>query len=108
MEIDNDSGQNISLLRLKGKLDFTSSSEFEQKFNIMVSEGGKKFIFDLSEVDYMSSAGLRLLLIATKKTNGNIVLNCVKDSVKQVIDIAGFISMFKFSNNIDEAADMLK
>jgi anti-anti-sigma factor len=108
MEMDNNKQDNISLLRLKGKLDFTTSSEFEQKFNIMVSEGGKKFIFDLSEVNYMSSAGLRLLLIATKKTKGNIVLNCVQDSVKQVIEIAGFLSMFRYSNNIDEAANLLK
>lgn len=102
---DND---NISLLRLKGKLDFTTATEFEQKFNIMVSEGGKKFIFDLTEVDYMSSAGLRLLLIAIKKTKGNIVLNGVRDSVKQVIEIAGFISMFQFSSDIDEAANLLR
>lgn len=98
---------NISLLRLKGKLDFTTATEFEQKFNIMVSEGGRKFIFDMSEVDYMSSAGLRLLLIAIKKTKGNIILNGVRDSVKQVIEIAGFKSMFKFSKDIDEAASLL-
>ena len=107
MEMSNND-DNISLIRLQGKLDFTTSSEFEQKFNIMLSEGGKKFIFDLSEVDYMSSAGLRLLLIATKKTKGNIVLNSVKDSVKQVIEIAGFLSMFKFSEDIDEAASLLR
>ena len=105
MEMQNK--DNISLLRLQGKLDFTTATEFEQKFNIMISEGGKKFIFDLSEVDYMSSAGLRLLLIATKKTKGSIVLNGVRDSVKQVIEIAGFLSMFQFSSDIDEAAKLL-
>lgn len=108
MESDNKNKGNISLLRLKGKLDFITSSEFEQKFNIMVNEGGEKFIFDFSEVDYMSSAGLRLLLIATKKTKGNIVLNAVKDTVKQVIEIAGFVSMFKFSDTEEQAVEMLK
>ena len=58
MESNNENKENISLLRLKGKLDFTTSTEFEQKFNIMVNEGGEKFILDFNEVTYMSSAGL--------------------------------------------------
>ncbi|NIP30075.1 MAG: anti-sigma factor antagonist [Candidatus Dadabacteria bacterium] len=107
MESTNENQQNISLLRLKGKLDFTTSTEFEQKFNIMLNEGGEKFILDFSEVEYMSSAGLRFLLIASKKTRGGVVLCKVSDSVKQVIEIAGFVSMFKFSNNQDEAVEML-
>ena len=50
MESNNENKDNISLLRLKGKLDFTTSSEFEKKFNIMINEGGEKFIVDFSEV----------------------------------------------------------
>lgn len=107
MESNNENQQNISLLRLKGKLDFTTSSEFEHKFNIMLNEGGNKFILDFSEVNYMSSAGLRFLLIALKKTKGGVVLCGVSDSVKQVIEIAGFASMFKYSNNQDEAVQIL-
>jgi len=107
MEYNKETQENISLIRLKGKLDFTTSSEFEQKFNIMVNEGGKKFILDFNEVTYMSSAGLRFLLIASKKTNGKIVLCAVNDPVKQVIEIAGFASMFKFSNNEQEAIEIL-
>ena len=107
MESNNENKENISLLRLKGKLDFTTSTEFEQKFNIMVNEGGEKFILDFNEVTYMSSAGLRFLLIALKKTKGKVVLFGVNDSVKQVIEIAGFVSMFKFSNSQDEAVEIL-
>jgi anti-anti-sigma factor len=107
MESNNENQQNISVLRLKGKLDFTTSTEFEQKFNIMLNEGGEKFILDFSEVDYMSSAGLRFLLIASKKTRGKVVLCGAKDSVKQVIEIAGFVSMFKFSSSQDEALEIL-
>ena len=103
----NNENNNILLLRLQGKLDFTTSTEFEQKFNIMLNEGGKKFILDFSEVSYMSSAGLRFLLIASKKTRGKVVLYEVKDSVKQVIEIAGFVSMFKFSSSQDEAVEIL-
>ena len=103
----NNENNNILLLRLQGKLDFTTSTEFEQKFNIMLNEGGKKFILDFSEVSYMSSAGLRFLLIASKKTRGKVVLYGVKDSVKQVIEIAGFVSMFKFSSSQDEAVEIL-
>ncbi len=107
MESNNETQENISLLRLKGKLDFITSSEFEQKFNIMVNEGVEKFILDFSEVSYMSSAGLRFLLIASKKTKGKVVLFGVNDAVKQVIEIAGFVSMFKFSRSQDEAVEIL-
>ncbi len=99
--------ENISLLRLQGKLDFTTATEFEQKFNIMISEGGEKFILDFAEVNYMSSAGLRFLLIASKKTKGNVVLCSVNDSVKQVIEIAGFAAMFKYAHNWDQAVELL-
>ncbi|NIS09430.1 MAG: STAS domain-containing protein [Candidatus Dadabacteria bacterium] len=107
MESENENPENISLLRLQGKLDFTSATEFEQKFNIMLNEGGQKFILDFSDVEYMSSAGLRFLLIASKKTKGNVVLCSVKDSVKQVIEIAGFASMFNFAHNQDQAVEIL-
>ena len=103
----NNKNNSISLLRLQGKLDYTTSTEFEQKFNIMLNEGGEKFILDFSEVSYMSSAGLRFLLIASKKTKGKVVLYGVKDTVKQVIEIAGFVSMFKFSHSQDEAVEIL-
>jgi anti-sigma B factor antagonist len=55
--------------------------------------GAKNMIFDFKELEYISSAGLRVILKATKemkRTNGMIVLCSMQDYVREVFEIAGF------------------
>lgn len=78
-----------------GRVDTLTSPELEQA---VVLDGVDELVFDLAEVDYVSSAGLRVLLSAQKKMAGKVmkIVNA-KPVVKEVFDITGFSDIFTFS-----------
>ena len=78
-------------LTLSGRLDTNSSPALEAELKQSVG-GGKELIFDFSGVEYISSAGLRVLLAAQKVMNrqGSMKLIGVNDDVMEVFEITGF------------------
>ena len=84
--------ETVSLtMKLGGRLDTTTAPELEKAFeeNMDVS---KDLILDMKELEYISSAGLRVLLAAQKKMNqsGKMKLTGVSDEVMEVFEITGF------------------
>jgi anti-sigma B factor antagonist/stage II sporulation protein AA (anti-sigma F factor antagonist) len=82
-----------ALLRLSGKLDAATSPNLEKKIEAAIQEGVKFIFLDFSDVDYMSSAGMRLLLSTTKKmkaNKGDLILFSIEDEVMEIIKMAGF------------------
>ena len=79
---------------LEGRLDTTTSPQLEAELKQSVS-GMKELIFDFSGVEYISSAGLRVLLAAQKVMNrqGSMKLTGVNDNVLEVFEITGFIDI---------------
>ena len=78
-----------------GRVDTITSPELEAA---IVLDGVEELVFDLSQVDYISSAGLRVLLSAQKKmaTKSMKIANA-KPAVKEVFDITGFSDIFTFA-----------
>lgn len=78
-------------LALSGRLDTNSSPSLEAELKQSVG-GVKELIFDFSEVEYISSAGLRILLAAQKVMNrqGSMKLISVSADVMEVFEITGF------------------
>lgn len=78
-------------MKLGGRLDTTTAPELEKAFeeNMDVS---KDLILDMKELEYISSAGLRVLLAAQKRMNqsGKMKLTGVSDEVMEVFEITGF------------------
>ncbi len=106
MEITENKRGDIFILTLNGRLDSITSNKFEEKFLSLLSKEEKKVVVDCSQLDYISSAGLRVLLMVSKRlrvANGKIVLSSLKDQVKEVFDIAGFSSIFTIFKSQDEA-----
>lgn len=94
--VESRSGAQTELF-LKGRLDAVSCKDLEQKFTSCFEAGVVDFTLDLSKLDYISSAGLRVLLWARKNTagkNGQIVLRAPNDRVQTVIDLSGLASFF--------------
>ena len=97
MEIVQHTNADITILVLTGRLDVTTTPMLEAKFDAVFASGAKKILIDCTELDYISSAGLRALLTAAKtakKTNGRIVLASLNKNVKQIFEISGFTSIF--------------
>ena len=78
-----------------GRVDTITSPELEAA---IVLDGVEELVFDLAQVDYISSAGLRVLLSAQKKMAGkSMKIANAKPAVKEVFDITGFSDIFTFA-----------
>ena len=77
-------------ITVEGRLDTNTSPELEAALKEL--EGVKKLIFDFEKLEYISSAGLRILLACQKKMNlqGSMVVKNVNAQVREVLDITGF------------------
>lgn len=118
MEITENRTADIVTLGLSGKLDGTTAKAFEEKILGQIESGDRRFIIDLAQLDYISSAGLRVFALAGKRldsTNGKLVLcgfkktipystlNRLHDPVREAFDIAGFSSIFSSYGSHDDA-----
>jgi anti-sigma B factor antagonist len=93
------SGQEI-VLSLAGRLDTTTSPQLAGELDTVYGEGARSLVFDLKELDYISSAGLRVLLIAQKRLSaqgGTVAVTGAAGSVREVMDITGFSEIFGIS-----------
>ena len=81
-------------IELEGRLDTTTSPELEEELKKVLPEL-TELIFDLSKLEYISSAGLRVLLSAQKTMNrqGKMCVSGANDTVAEIFDITGFSSI---------------
>jgi anti-sigma B factor antagonist len=108
MEVIEKRQDGISVVRLLGRLDSNTSPDFEQKLFEVIEDGEKSVIVDFEELDYISSAGLRVLLKAAKelkRSQGKIVLCSMKDYIKEVFEIAGFVALFPIVPSMGDAIE---
>jgi anti-sigma B factor antagonist len=106
MDIIEEKQGGIDIFKLNGRLDSNTSHGFEQKLFDAISNGSKQLVVDFKDLDYISSAGLRVILKATKalkREEGRIMLCSMQDYVKEVFEIAGFDTFLPIVNNRDEA-----
>ncbi len=110
-------------LGLSGRLDTTTAKAFEEKILGLIESGDRRFIIDLAQLDYVSSAGLRVFALAAKRlnsANGKLVLcgfkktipyntlNRIPDPVREAFDIAGFSTIFSSYGSQDDAIKSLQ
>ena len=85
-------GNNITLA-VAGRLDTITSVQLSNEFEKIFAEGASNLLLDFKELDYISSAGLRILLVAQKQVTSlgtKMEISGVSDSVKDVFNITGF------------------
>lgn len=84
---------NVTLI-VSGRLDTTTAPDLEKELESILVET-KELVFDMSELEYISSAGLRVLLKAQKIMNsqGNMKVVHVNESIMEVFEITGFLDI---------------
>jgi len=110
MEITEERRENILILRVIGRLDASTSKTMEERLLSIIDSGEGRLVIELSQLDYISSAGLRVFLLAAKRmgyTNGRMILCSLKNAVKQVFDIAGFSTFLTLAGSTEEAINNL-
>lgn len=110
IDISEDRRTGAVVLALSGKLDAMTAKTFEDKIMAEIDSGDRRFVIDLSQLEYVSSSGLRVFLLAAKRLHsagGKIVLCSLKEHVRQVFDFAGFSSILSLYGSRDEALKAL-
>lgn len=104
----NSEEQGSRLLALRGRIDSASAAVFEQAVLDLFAVPGRRAVLDFSAVDYISSAGLRVVLMAAKRARqgqGRLLLCGLLPHVREVFEISGFL---KIIDAVDERAAALR
>jgi anti-sigma B factor antagonist len=109
MKLETSEENGIGTARLEGSLDGKTAPEVREQLRPFLA-ANSKLILDLTKVDYLSSAGLRLLLLlyrefAAKK--GKVVLLGVSDDIRTVMSHTGFLNFFTLASSESEARQAL-
>jgi anti-anti-sigma factor len=94
------------VLRGVGRLDSNTSDEFHALVAERLRSGVSRLVIDLTGVDYVSSAGLRVLLLAAKsleESGGRLALAGLNPSVKQVFALSGLLKIFTVEADAESA-----
>ena len=97
------------VVTVDGRMDAVSAPEFEQFLNGLIDEGALKVIVDFEGLDYISSAGLRSVLITAKKIqskSGEILIVSLHDTVKEIFEISGFSTIIPIHTSVDAALEI--
>ncbi|WP_031528069.1 STAS domain-containing protein [Dyadobacter crusticola] len=110
MKVTTTEQDDITVLQVTGDIDSKTAPEFERNART-ATDSSKKIAIDLTEVEFMSSAGLRVLLMVYRNIraqNGNVILVGVSEDIQDVMSTTGFINFFTIVEKLDEALVILK
>jgi len=106
MDITHKQVGTVTVIAVKGSIDAITSPDITKHIQQQVVNGNVNLVMDLSGVDYTSSAGLRVLLGATKDTrskNGDIRLTGIQPDVQKVLKLSGFLNILKTFDDVNAA-----
>ncbi len=107
MEIKEEKRGEVKVIGLRGRLDAATSPDVERRLLAMVAQGEVRIAFDLSRLTYISSMGLRVLMVVAKQvqnSGGRLALATLNDTVREIFNLAGFTCLFSVFQTVDEAA----
>lgn len=110
MEINSKKIDDVLIVTIKGRLDALTATDLEEAVCKYINDGELKIVFDFSDLEYISSAGLRAILYAAKKLkaiDGAIAFACISGMISEVFEISGFGTMFDIYSSALGAAETL-
>ncbi len=106
MEIKDRKINDITVVGFAGSIDSLTAQQISAHMDGLIAGGASKIVADFSQVDYTSSAGLRVVLLAAKAARGNggdLFLAGVQKQVEKVLSLTGFTSIIKLFPDVDSA-----
>ena len=90
---------NSLTIALEGRLDTTTAPDLETEVKNSVA-GIAELVFDFAQLEYISSAGLRVLLSSQKimNTQGNMIVKNANDNIKEIFEVTGFSDILTIEN----------
>jgi anti-sigma B factor antagonist len=106
MDISREAYKRVTVITVTGRVDSSTADQFEAAVNEELKSGQRNLIFDLNQVDFLSSAGLRILVMSRKeaqKGGGVVRLAQPSERVKETLEIAGLDVLFESFPSREEA-----
>jgi anti-sigma B factor antagonist len=101
----------VLIIFLQGRLDVHKSLEVEQEINELIEKGEKKLLFNLKELSYLSSSGLRVFIATLRKLkeiNGVLKITEIQSNVAKIFKIVEFDDIFEMYPNPESALESFK
>ena len=108
MNVETNQTGSTAVAAVSGRVDSANAKEFEEELSAIIDKGATGLVVDCGELNYISSAGLRVFLIAIRKTSaagGGLALCRVPDHINEVLEISGFSRLAKVFDTVEEARD---
>lgn len=106
MEIKDSQVADVTILSVSGSIDTITAPALTNYIKNHIEKGNVKLVADIKDVDYTSSAGLRVLLGAVKETrskNGDMRLANIQPDVQKVLALSGFVHILKTFSDVESA-----
>jgi anti-anti-sigma factor len=107
MQLQNERHGASLVVRVSGRLDAVTTPAFEAHCQQALAQGERALILDFGPLEYLSSAGLRGVLAVAKSVGaagGEFTLANARGLVREVLDISGFLRMFRLLDSLDAPA----
>ena len=97
---------NISLIAIRGSLDTMFAYKFEEEVDALINEGQRKYVIDLAEVEYISSAGIGVLsafILRLQRQQGVVRFINLPENVDEILHLTHLIRIFTISESQEHA-----
>ena len=112
MEIAHKRMNRVDMLTVVGRLDAMHAPQLKQEIDRLFDQGRYRLVLDFSELEYVASPGLRVLIEARKRARdwkitdlegGDVRIAGLPSRIREVFDLTGFTSLFEIFSNTTEA-----
>jgi anti-anti-sigma factor len=110
MEITHRVENEITIITINGRLDAATAPVADKAIKKILKGDCLRMLFDFSTMDYLSSGGLRVILGAAKelkRQEGQIVLCCLSEYVKEIFEVSGFNTMIPITDTVESGIKRL-
>jgi len=101
-------GDDAYIVAVRGEIDLFTAPEFQQRIAAPIEDGATRVIVDLTEVTFIDSSSLGVLIGAhrrLKQRNGSLVVVCDNDAIVKTFKITGLDGVFTLVRSLDDALD---
>jgi anti-anti-sigma factor len=111
MDIFQKEKDGVVILEIVGRLDADTAPEAEKHIKELLAAGTTRLLLDMEKLEYISSAGLRVVLMAVKDLRGKqgkIVLCSLNEYVREVFEVSNFTSIIPIAETVEEALKLFE
>ena len=106
MELIEKNTEKCMIIGIKGRLDTINYGIMEKRLIELLDQGVTKILVNCAQMDYISSSGLRIMLMALKRitmVKGKFVLCSLQENIREIFEISGFTTIFEIYANEEDA-----